>query len=103
MNGKLYEFFNSRDVSHINVFIALMRDYPEWLRGIHNEFDLPRRVNSFQLEHKLIAPNNVGKLAIALDWIVMNTTGAWNFTHTWIFFEKEEDAFLYTMALVNKD
>lgn len=98
MTGTLYNFFGTIEVSHVNVFMAIMCDYPDWLRGISNEKKLPRRVSSLDLPYKFIAPDNAGDLAARLCWIIEHLSGSWNSTQTWIFIEDEEDAMHYRLT-----
>lgn len=95
----LADFFNGNltSVSHLNIFIAIHADYPEWLRGITAEKDLPRRALTYDLPHKVVAPVNAALQAQAVAWIVDNLSGAWNITQTWVFFENDLDAVKYML------
>lgn len=98
MTGTLTDFFGSGSISHLNLCIAIYADYPEWLRGIPKEKDLPRRRWSFNFPHKFIAPATVGEQAERVAWIIENLAGAWNITQTWVFFESDSDATKYRLV-----
>lgn len=96
-NETFREFFGAGDVSPINLYVAIYADFPEWLRGIVKDKDLPRRQRN-TTTHRFLLPATVGKQAERISWIVENLHGGWNITQTWLYLETDEDAVTYKLV-----
>lgn len=95
----LMDFFGDiENMSNLNLWIAVTGRFPEWLRGIPKEADLPRRTMRLDLAHRFVAPPTAGEVGERAFWIIENLDGPWNITHTWLFLESDTDAVKYKLT-----
>lgn len=95
-------FFGCNELSILNLMIAIGFDFPEWLRGIPHELNLPRRQSNIQ--HIRVSINDVLfniKSADIVYWIIERTNGFWdigNISDQAVYFENASDAILFKLT-----
>ena len=96
----LSSFFETsvNKVDVFNFYIALHCKSPEWLRGIHKETDLPRRIMDNDLPFKFVCPNSEAGRAKMADWVVQHLQHGWNINNRFVLFETEIDSIQYQMT-----
>jgi len=91
----LAAFFNTTSLEGISPRlhqIAVFANCPEWLRGLHNETDIPRYTLAADLPYVFPFPPMVGQQARVIDWIVENLEGEWNCNQRDVSFALDFDA-----------
>ena len=96
----LGEFFGAslQDVSHFNIMIALHSGCPDWLAGVTNEYDLPRRQRVTQLAYAYVVPPSEEGRAKLATWIVEVCRGSWAINNRWVSFDDDVDAVQYRLT-----
>lgn len=102
--GEIEDFFGCpfAEVDALCLRIAIAkRDLPEWLRGRHNSFDLPRRAPlGVELKHYFfVGWQTIDEQADTVRWVVEHTKGLWSVSGgTGIWLNDDEDAVLYKLT-----